>query len=364
VSEPIRKPILHKLKKFAWMASQRPKGFWAFCRTIPSAWLRTERAAGRPAFLTIEPTSACDLGCPVCETGAKIIDRPVGQMSFENFQRVIAQVRHHTNSIQLYFMGESFWHPRIYDMIRHAKDQGIYVTIYSNGSVLDPERTVRSGLDEINFNIGGMTQATHQTYRINSSFDRVCANIRGLVEARKRLGGSGTRGPLKTPQINVGFIVMKHNEHEVEEFVRTVSGWGVDRVHVVDPCVRNMAQAIQMLPEDKRYWFYDEAAFRKGILRPKVLPENRCDWIYFSSVITWNGNVVPCCRDPKAHHIMGNVFREDFGKIWNGPKYRAFRKQIRSDQGTVDICRLCSSYQVPALRASQPPAADDAAARS
>lgn len=354
--EPRARRILRKLRKVLWMVRVRPQGFRHFCLDTVSAMLKSGRVWGKPVFITIEPTNACDLGCPVCETGAKILERPTGRMDAERYQRLLDAIKGHTNAIQLYFMGEPFLHSHIYDMIRYAKEQRIFVNIYSNGSVLDPEQTVASGLDEVNFNIGGMTQATHETYRINSNLERVIANIKALVEARRQHEArlSHANGRILRPQINVGLIVMKQNEHEVEEFLRVAPTWGVDRAHVVDPCVRNMAQALTMLPENKRYWFYDEAAFTRGILRPKYLPDNRCDWIYYSTVITWDGNVVPCCRDTTGKHVMGNVLKEEFAKIWNGPKYREFRRKIRTNQGAVDICRLCSSYQVPALYQMEP----------
>ena len=348
-SQRIRNAV-RKLKKAGRMVLTHPRGLGDFCLSTFSALARSEKGLGKPVFLSIEPTSACDLGCPVCETGAKVIGRPVGHMTLDRFKSVIDQVKHHTNAIQLYFMGESFLNRHIYDMVKHAKEQGItFVNIYSNGSVLDAERAVECGLDEVNFNIGGMRQETHEIYRINSKLDRVKANILALVEARKE-------APKKSrPQINVGLIVMKQNEHEAEEFLKVVPTWGVDKAHIVDPCVRNMAQAISMLPKNRKYWFYDERAFEQGVLRPKIIPNNRCDWIYFSSIITWNGDVVPCCRDATGKHVMGNVFQQDFGQIWNGEKYREFRRQIRTNQNGMDICALCSGFQVPALYHPQSP---------
>jgi radical SAM protein with 4Fe4S-binding SPASM domain len=284
----------------------------------------------------------------VCETGAGVLERSGGQMSFEHFSRLIDRVHRRTNAIQLYFMGEPFLNKRTYDMVRYAKERGIYVNTYSHGGFFDAARIVESGLDEININIGGMTQATHETYRVNSDLGRTIANIRALVAERARwvAAGSGRRA---RPLIAIGFIVMKHNEHEVDEFLAVAPTWGVDRVHVVDPCVRDMGQARSLLPTDLKYWFYDEHAFEKGVLKPKAPAANSCPWIYYSSVITWNGNVVPCCRDARGKHVMGNVFREDFDQIWNGPAYRDFREKIATNQKDIDICRLCSSFPIPAL---------------
>lgn len=337
------------------MIQTRPQGFWHFCLDTLSALFQTGRIWGKPVFITIEPTNACDLGCPVCETGAKVLERPTNQMPLEHFKAIVDRIKDHTNAIQLYFMGEPLLHKRIYEMIRYAKNQGIFVNIYSNGTFMDAKACIDSGLDEINFNISGLTQASHETYRVNSNLERVKANIIALTAERERRLKSGYfNGSPPTPRINVGLIVMKHNEDQVDQFLEEVPAWGVDRAHVVDPCVRDMQQAVDMLPENRKYWFYDEAAYDKGILKPKFIPNNRCNWIYYSTVITWSGDLVPCCRDPKGKHVLGNIFQEPFEKIWNGPKYREFRRRIRTEQGKMDICKLCSSYAVPALYEFRP----------
>lgn len=349
--------FFRKGRKVLWMCLTRPRGFTDYCLSTPSSLLRLQRNWGRPVFITIEPTTACDLRCPVCETGAGILNRDRGQMSFEHFRRLLDRIGSHTNAIQLYFMGEPFLNRQIYDMIRYAKERSVYVNTYSDGSFFDARKVVKSDIDEVNFNIGGMTQETHRIYRVGSKLSNVIDNIRALVEERARRVSEGhDRQP--RPMVSVGFIVMKHNEHEVEKFLEIAPTWGGDRVHVVDPCVRDMDQAKALLPTDRKYWFYDEQAFKRGVLQPKVVPKNRCPWIYYSTVITWNGNVVPCCRDATGQHVMGNVFQEDFDHIWNGPKYREFRKTINTNQKELDICRLCSSFPVPALYEAEPPSCE------
>jgi radical SAM protein with 4Fe4S-binding SPASM domain len=155
-------------------------------------------------------------------------------------------------------------------------------------------------------------------------------------------------------QVNVGFIVMRHNEHEVPTFLRWAKEIGVDRANVIDPCVRTVAQGHAMLPTDRRYWFYDEEAFQKGVLKPKVVPDNECTWIWNSTTINWDGTVVPCCRDPHGRHTFGNAFERPLRDIWNDQPIREFRRRIVSEQRRVDICALCSGYGVPPLGRAKP----------
>jgi radical SAM protein with 4Fe4S-binding SPASM domain len=289
--------------------------------------------------ITIEPTNACNLGCPVCETGAGILGRETGHMTLAEFQTIIDKVGQHTNTLMFYFMGEPFLNKQAYEMIRYAKDAGIpFIDTCTNGDFVDAERLVSSGLDRVSFQIGGMTQRTHEIYRVGGDLARVFERLKDTVRVRNE-----RQAPL---QIEAGLILMKHNEHEVDLFRRMMLEMGVDRAVIVDPCVRTVEQGILFLPSDRRHWIYDEGAFARGVLRPKVVPDNVCPWIYYSLSIHVNGDVVPCCRDPRGTEVMGNLLTHDLEEVWNGPRFQQFRERIRRDQGSVEICRLCSAYPV------------------
>jgi radical SAM protein with 4Fe4S-binding SPASM domain len=297
----------------------------------------SSKILGRPMNITLEPTNTCNLKCPVCETGAGILGRSPAHMTLENYKTIIDKVAPHTNTLMFYFMGEPFLNKSAYDMIAYAKAQGIpFITTCTNGDFVDPQKLVACGIDEVNFQIGGMTQETHQTYRINSKLDRVLANLKETVRLRNQAGSK--------MKILSGFILMKHNEHEVEGFRKSMAEWGADQVNVIDPCVRTHEQGLEYLPTDQNHWQYDPDAFQKGIVKPRSLPPNECPWIYYSLSIHVSGNVVPCCRDPLGENVMGNLITQSLDEVWNGEKFQSFRKQLHKDQGSINICRLCSSY--------------------
>lgn len=313
------------------------RGSWDHLRSTISLALGSDRIMGRPMNVTIEPTNTCNLKCPVCETGAGILGRSPKHLNFDDFKTIIDKIAGHTNTLMYYFMGEPFINKGSYEMIRYAKKAGIpFVTTATNGDFVNAESLVDCGIDEVSFQIGGMTQSTHETYRVNSNLERVLKNLRETVRIRNE-----KKSPLK---INSGFILMKHNEHEVETFRKTMKEIGVDEAVVIDPCVRTVDEGKVFLPEDKSHWFYDPDAFERGQLRPRFLPPNECPWIYYSMAIHVSGNVVPCCRDPLGKHVMGNLLTQSMDEIWNGEKYRAFRESLHKDQGQLEICRLCSSY--------------------
>lgn len=323
--------------------ARRRRGSVDHLRSSLSLALGSSAVRGRPMNITIEPTNACNLGCPVCETGDGTLGRATGHMALGEFRRIIDMVGAHTNTLMFYFMGEPFLNKDAYDMIRYAKDAGIpFIDTCTNGDFVDSSRVVDSGLDRISFQIGGMSQETHEIYRVRSRLDRVLQNLSETLRLR-----DARRSTLK---IESGFILMKHNEHEVDSFLRFMDEMGVDRAVVIDPCVRTVEQGHQFLPTDREHWMYDEDAFGRGVLRPNIVPDNVCPWIHYSMAIHANGNVVPCCRDPRGTEVMGNILTQDFDEIWNGEPYRLLRDRIRRDQGSVEICKLCSGYPTSRIR--------------
>lgn len=301
------------------------------------------KVRGRPVNVTIEPTNICNLACPVCETGAGVLGREDGHMNKRQFELIIDKIKDHTNTLMFYYMGEPFINKDAYEMIRYAKDQGIpFIDTCSNGDAVNPQKIVSCGLDQISFQIGGMTQETHSIYRVNSNINRVMKNMRETIRLKRETGS--------TLNVSCGFIVMKHNEHEVDLFIETMKEMKVDEYSVVNPCVRDLEQGEKFLTKDKKYWIYDEELYAKGVLAPKIKTNNSCPWLYYSIVIQVNGNVVPCCHDPLGKHIMGNLIEQDLDEIWNNEKYQAFRKKVYGNQKQIDICKMCSSYPMSQLK--------------
>lgn len=316
------------------------KSVYNFGLSTLSAVTKSQRGLGLPVHLTVEPTTFCNLKCPVCETGAGILERSKGTLTLDNFKRIIDAVGPQVNTLFLYYMGETYLNKDAPQMISYAVDKGIYVSVCTNGEYVDAAELIGSQCSEVNFQIGGLTQETHEKYRVGGELGLTMCRIREAVKEKKRRNSK--------VKINVGFIVMKHNEHELGK-LQQLRNLGVDNVQVIAPCVRTIEQGEEFLPSDYGLWYYDKYAFSKGLLRPKVVPHNRCFWIYYSTVITWDGNVLPCCRDAQGQNIMGNVFNRSFVEIWNGERYRTFRRQIAESQHAVTICRLCSGFGVPRL---------------
>jgi radical SAM protein with 4Fe4S-binding SPASM domain len=67
----------------------------------------------------------------------------------------------------------------------------------------------------------------------------------------------------------------------------------------------------------------------------------QCESIYHNIEITPEGNVTPC-RDYQDY-ICGNVYEDNIYDIWNGDKFRNFRRKLKS--GLMPVCTRCCGLQ-------------------
>ncbi len=332
--------LLSKSRTALRIAKERKRGWQSYIWNTGMAQMRKVGPLLPPIYLSIEPTNACNAQCPVCETGKGELQRPAGLLQMKNFTRFIDSVYRTTAHINLAFMGETFLNKNSYEMIRYAREKGIYVETVTNGDFVDAKGIIYSDINKISFQIGGMTEESNARYRVGTSLNKIKTNLYALIDERRK-------NPTSNVQVELGFIVMRHNEHEVDSFLDWAKDIGIDTANVIDPCVRNMMEGYAYLPRDPKYWFYDREEFAAGKLVPAVRPHNNCAWIWNSLNIYWDGNAVPCCRDPDGRHILGNVFEDGLLRVFNGEAARTFRAQILEKQQEVDICSLCSGYGLP-----------------
>ena len=291
---------------------------------------------GKPFNLSIEPTTACNLGCPECPSGLKSFSRDTGTLKFHDFEKYLESISETLLSLTFYFQGEPYINPSFLKMVRVAEDKGIYTMTSTNGHFLNWEnsvKTVWSGLSKIIISIDGTTQEVYEKYRISGKLDNVLAGIKNLVKAKKELNS-------QTPTIVLQFLVVKHNEHQIEEIKKLGINLGVDKVNFKTAQIYNYKFGNPLIPSKEKYSRYRKTSTGQYELKYKL--RNECWKLWHSSVITWDGYVVPCCFDKDAQFNMGNLNNSSFDEIWQGEKYNNFRKKLIKGRKSISICQNCS----------------------
>lgn len=294
----------------------------------------THRAvvAGMPPALSIEPTNFCNLACPECNSGSGAMTRPRGYMDYSLFKRIIAELKPWLLYLNLYFQGEPMMHPDFFKMLR--KCEGINTAVSTNGHFIDKtdaEQIVRSGLSRLIISIDGLDEETYTAYRKNGSLNKVLQAIEDVSVAKRKASSS--------MKLELQFLVNRLNEHQIPELRRLAVRTGA-ALHLKSMQVISSGAQVKWMPGLSKYSRYEPGTNDYKIRNS--FP-NRCARLWFNPVITWDGMVVPCCFDKDGEHIMGDLNEESFADIWNGPRFRIFRRLILTDRTTVDICRNCTS---------------------
>ncbi len=252
------------------------------------------------------------------------------------FKEVIDELAPHLTYLTFYFQGEPYLNPRFLDMVHYASSKNIYTATSTNAHYLTPEnakKTVESGLDRLIISIDGTTQETYSSYRIGGQLDKVIEGAKNIVEWKKKLKS-------KTPYTIFQFLVVKANEHQIPEVKALAKQIGIDEVRLKTVQVYDYENGSKLLPEQQQYSRYKKNASGKYEIKNKLL--NHCWRSWNSCVITWDGNIVPCCFDKDAQHPMGNMHDGKFETLWHSDKYNAFRQALLRSRKEIDICKNCT----------------------
>jgi radical SAM protein with 4Fe4S-binding SPASM domain len=221
-------------------------------------------------------------------------------------------------------------------MVEYAHSKKIYTATSTNAHYLNEEnarKTIKSGLDRLIISIDGTTQEVYQQYRVGGSLNKVLEGAKNIVKCKKEVNS-------KTPFVIFQFLVVKPNEHQLEEVKQLAKEIGVNDVWFKTAQVYDYENdPNQLIPTNQKYSRYKKV---NGNYQFKNAMSNHCWRLWHAPVITWDGLVVPCCFDKDAQHKLGDLKQKSFKEIWNDEKYVDFRKQLSKSRKNIDICANCS----------------------
>ena len=290
---------------------------------------------GMPISYSIEPTNHCNLKCPECPSGLGSLTRPLGLLNPDDFKKLIDDISSTGFYVQLFFQGEPFINKNLYDMINYARKKNMYVSISTNGHFINEDNVdtvLMNAPDKIIYSIDGLDEKSYQNYRVGGTFEQADAGLRALLNKKKEINQ-------RHPYVELQFIVMKQNEHQLDEVLKYGKEVGVDKVVFKTMQISSYENALNFLPSNKKYRRYilDNGSFS---IKGKI--KNHCFALWRTSVITWDGKVVPCCFDKDAEFELGITNGKSFKDVWHSDEYNNFRARILGDRQSISMCTNCT----------------------
>lgn len=290
---------------------------------------------GKPYGLAIEPTNCCNLHCPECPSGMRQLTRTKGYLNLDDYNRIIEQIYPWLITLILYFQGEPLLHPDIFSMIKGAKNLNLYTLLSTNGHFLTEstiKQLVNSGLQKLIISLDGTNAETYKIYRKGGNYNQVMDGIKNLV-ALKQFQGQ------QLPLIELQFLVFKHNEHQIADFLALKEQLQVDCITLKSAQVYDFEKGEDLITSNEEYSRYKLVNGRWQI---KNKLRNRCWRVWSRAVITHDLFVLPCCFDKDATFKFNNLKQDNLLHIWRNKARNNFLKTILSQRKKIVMCCNCT----------------------
>jgi radical SAM protein with 4Fe4S-binding SPASM domain len=281
-----------------------------------------------PLNLNIELSGSCNLMCKHCFRFSRKTD--IGTMDFSLFKKIIDEgANHNLFAINPTWMGESFLHPEILDMLNYAKSKGIMdIIVNTNATLIDKKMSEKilddGSIDVIVFSLDSITEENYDLVKYGSNFKLVNKNILQFIDLKEKKG-------LKKPKVIVQMIDQKQTHEEVMSFIhywRTKA----DIVRI----------AIYESPDGKM-----EDKMRSHNAPDVLFP---CPKIWQGLAIAWDGIVYPCTGDNSCRDPLGNVNEKSIKDLWHSDRLNLIReKHSKFEADDLEICTHCDLNKVPKI---------------
>lgn len=274
------------------------------------------------AKIYTEITNVCNLDCSFCHG----TNRKKGFVSTENFAFFAKNIAPYTDHVYLHVMGEPLLHPEIGKIIDIASNEGLKVSITTNGTLIKERLPL-------------LLQKADKLYKISISLHSFEANagvdiekyLEECIYAAKALGEAGVISVLRlwnleglsdTAPENAenGDILNRLKDSFPDEWQKNRNG-------------QKIGKSVY-LEWGERFDWPDMNANDYG-------EHGYCYAMKDHVAVLCDGSVVPCCLDADGIMTLGNLKEDGLGEILEGEKAKLIAHGFARNTLVHPLCRHC-----------------------
>jgi MoaA/NifB/PqqE/SkfB family radical SAM enzyme len=335
-----------------------------------------------PTTIYLAVNSVCNLKCKMCDIGQQnknsqfyknLMKR--GNLPIKIIKKLINEVKSFNPLIAI-TSTEPLLHPQIIKIISIIKKNGLQCQLTTNGFLLEnfAEKIVKSGLDYLWISLDGPREIHDKIRGIKGSFDRAANGIKKAEYFKRKYNK-------KSPEININFVISNINCGYLSNFLDEIRKLEIKPNQILFSHMNFVTAKIAKIHNKKFSWICTATPSSVTILNPKKLNTKKLDEeikkvkssykdfnisfvpdvsgknldIYYKHpekfvtpkrcIVPWknaqiqaNGDCIPNTRC--FNIVLGNINKNPFKEIWNGEKYKRFRKQLKLF-GAFPACSRC-----------------------
>ena len=308
-----------------------------------------------PVCLYLETTNRCNLLCKTCPRTFDDLETPA-DMSWELFTRIVDQFPR-IERVVLHGVGEPMMVRDLPRMVRYLKQRGTYVLFNTNGTLLNKRKgaeLIDAGLDELRISLDAAEPSVFKMVRGRDMFDRIVANVQTFTERLRRLN-------LTKPKVSLWLTGLRETVAQLPKFVQLAHTLGVPEIYLqrlvyfpegqglaraqssmfesVNNDESGIIDAAEKMAREMGIRFHASGATEPGASLRRAQTErpwSLCHRPWTLMYFTAHGRAIPCCIAPFSvrgydSFTLGDATQQTLREIWNGEKYRDFRRALLSD---------------------------------
>ena len=343
----------------------------------------TARISPFPNVVYVSVNNVCNANCVMCDIGLKnknssfyqnLIQNGRSELSLELLRKLLSGVRKYRPIIHINST-EPLLYRNLIAAIQLVKRAGLELWLTTNGILLEKwaEELVTSGVDRIFVSIDG-TEEVHDKIRGSGCFAKAAAGIRAV-----RLQREKARSMVPTIQVNttisnlngknlfqfaryaieelcVDHLTFSHMNFVTEEMAAchnrlygTLGTATMASIKVLNPSdvdVESLHENLRLIRESdsaSSISYVPHLAsleeVRKYYTDPSfIVSRKKCLVPWRNATLQPNGEMIVLHRC--FHYCVGNLYEHSFQQIWNGQRYRTFRRSLKS-AGLFPVCSRC-----------------------
>lgn len=308
-----------------------------------------DRKKGLWSVVLVELTSYCNFSCAFCPSDN--IKRKRVMMPRALWQKVIQEISDHKLAGRIYFhlLGEPLLHPDLFEAIAYANEKGLKVSVYTNGALLDAEKTIRlfDTLKNGNVIISMQnidSEGFSKRSRGSLSWKEYLNRLEGVIRKAESLGRSVYLHCMVDVQA-MGWNVWKVMK-EQKKFQAFYERW-CRMFGNIDPSTINIFNPIGVYPIGKETKFYvkHKGLWGGNVLDPdmEVRPNEKghCDLITDTFAVLADGTCTYCCGDSDGKLDLGNAHEYSLQEVYYEEKATQIRQAEVEGRMLNVYCRQC-----------------------
>lgn len=260
---------------------------------------------GYKCMVLIEPTSICNLKCPLCPTGTGVLVRQNKYIPTELFTKIVQITEPVAEGYVLNLFGEPTFHPNFDKILELTASKPTWLSSNLSFAPGAAHEMARWKHLRVICSIDTPNPDEYTDYRIGGEWEKVMQNLDILV------AGKCTAHPQ--------FLVS--GDYDKAAIIRFAKEHGIQASDVI---IKEKLDDIILLPTSKK------------------IP-GRCHSPYVEVFFNCDGYLVPCCNNVTADLHMGNISEmHSHHDIFSSMRGARIRRILGKDKNAFACCGNCS----------------------